>query len=249
MIDELGRFALVLALALSLAQIGFSVAGRARRDAALAGAGEGAAIGVFLALALGFAALIHAFVVSDFSVTNVAANSHTAKPLLYKIAGAWGSHEGSILLWCLILSGYGAIMAMAAKLPFGLKASAVATQGALAALFIGYMVFASNPLTRVAAVAVPVEGASLNPLLQDPALAAHPPFLYAGYVGFSVVFSLSVAALVEGRVDPAWARWIRPWTLAAWSFLTVGITLGSYWAYYELGWGGWWAWDPVENAS
>jgi cytochrome c-type biogenesis protein CcmF len=247
MIDELGQFALVLALVLSLAQIGFSAAGRLRRDAALAGAGEGAALAAFAAIALGFVALIHAFVTSDFSVMNVAENSHTAKPLIYKIAGAWGSHEGSILLWCLMLTGYGAVMAMSGRLPFGLKASAVATQGALAALFIGYMVFASNPLTRIAEL--PVQGNSLNPLLQDPALAAHPPFLYSGYVGFSVVFSLSVAALIEGRVDPAWARWIRPWTLAAWSLLTIGITLGSYWAYYELGWGGWWAWDPVENAS
>jgi cytochrome c-type biogenesis protein CcmF len=246
-IDELGQFALVLALALSLAQIGFSVAGRLRRDPALTGAAEGAQMAAFAAVLLGFLALIHAFVTSDFSVLNVAANSHTAKPMLYKIAGAWGSHEGSMLLWCLILTGYGAVMAASGKLPFGLKASALATHGALGALFIGYMVFASNPLARLPDL--PVQGNSLNPLLQDPALAAHPPFLYAGYVGFSVVFSLSVAALVEGRVDPAWARWIRPWALAAWSFLTIGITLGSFWAYYELGWGGWWAWDPVENAS
>jgi cytochrome c-type biogenesis protein CcmF len=247
MIDELGQFALVLALALSLAQAALSVAGRIRRDAALAGAGEGAAMAAFAAIVIGFGALIHAFVTSDFSVLNVAANSHTAKPLIYKIAGAWGSHEGSILLWCLMLTGYGAAMAASPRLPFGLKASAVATQGALGALFIGYMVLASNPLTRV--LAPPVQGDSLNPLLQDPALAGHPPFLYAGYVGLSVVFSLSVAALIEGRVEPAWARWIRPWTLAAWSLLTIGITMGSYWAYYELGWGGWWAWDPVENAS
>ena len=249
MINELGQFALALALALSLAQLGLSVAGRLRRDAALTGAGEGAALGAFGAVVLAFLALIHAFVTSDFSVLNVAENSHTAKPLIYKIAGAWGSHEGSILLWCLMLTGYGALMAGARRLPFGLKASAVATQGALAALFIGYMVFASNPLTRIGPFEMPVQGNSLNPLLQDPALAAHPPFLYAGYVGFSVVFSLAVAALAEGRVDPAWARWIRPWTLLAWSCLTIGITLGSFWAYYELGWGGWWAWDPVENAS
>jgi len=246
-IDALGQFALVLALALSLAQVSLSVAARLRRDAALAGAGEGAAIGAFIAAALAFLALIHAFVTSDFSVANVAANSHTAKPLIYKIAGAWGSHEGSILLWCVILTGYGAAMALARRLPFGLKAWAVATQGALGALFVGYLVLTSDPLARV--LRPPAQGDSLNPLLQDPALAAHPPFLYAGYVGFSVVFSLSVAALLEGRVEPAWARWIRPWTLAAWSLLTVGITLGSYWAYYELGWGGWWAWDPVENAS
>ncbi|MGH7018121.1 MAG: heme lyase CcmF/NrfE family subunit, partial [Caulobacteraceae bacterium] len=173
--------------------------------------------------------------------------SHTEKPLIYKFAGAWGSHEGSILLWCFVLTGYGAAMALARRLPFSLKALAVGVQGCLGALFIGYMVFASNPLLRLDRP--PVEGASLNPLLQDPALAAHPPFLYAGYVGFSVVFSLALAALIHGRVDAAWARWVRPWTLAAWSLLTVGITLGAFWAYYELGWGGWWFWDPVENAS
>jgi len=247
MIAELGQFALVLALCLSLAQALLSFLGRARRNATLTGAGEGAALGAFVAIAVAFAALIHAFVTSDFSVINVAENSHTEKPLIYKIAGAWGSHEGSILLWCLALTAYGAALALARGLPWGLKALTVAVQGSLGALFIGYMAFASNPLLRLATP--PVEGRSLNPLLQDPALAAHPPFLYAGYVGLSVVFSLAAAALIEGRVDSAWARWVRPWTLAAWSLLTVGITLGSFWAYYELGWGGWWFWDPVENAS
>ncbi|HEX7760676.1 MAG TPA: heme lyase CcmF/NrfE family subunit, partial [Caulobacteraceae bacterium] len=247
MINELGQFALILGLCLSLAQVALSFAGRYRNDATLAGAGEGAALGAFVAMAAGFAALIHAFVVSDFSVLNVASNSHTEKPLLYKVAGAWGSHEGSILLWCFALTGYGAAVALSKGLPFGLKALTVGVQGALGTLFVGYMVFASNPLLRIALP--PVEGRSLNPLLQDPALAAHPPFLYAGYVGFSVVFSLAAAALIEGRVDAAWARWVRPWALAAWSLLTVGITLGSFWAYYELGWGGWWFWDPVENAS
>jgi cytochrome c-type biogenesis protein CcmF len=247
MIDELGQFALVLGFCLSLAQVALSFAGRARNNATLTSAGEGAALAAFVAIALGFAALIHAFVTSDFSVMNVAANSHTEKPMLYKVAGAWGSHEGSILLWCFALTGYGAAVALARGLPFGLKALTVAVQGCLGALFIGYMVFASNPMTRLAMP--PVEGRSLNPLLQDPALAAHPPFLYAGYVGFSVVFSLAAAALIEGRVDAAWARWVRPWALAAWSLLTVGITLGAFWAYYELGWGGWWFWDPVENAS
>jgi cytochrome c-type biogenesis protein CcmF len=247
MTAELGAFALVLAFCLSLAQTLLSFAGRARRNPVLAGGGEGAALGAFIALILGFCVLVHAFMVSDFSVLNVAENSHTEKPLLYKIAGAWGSHEGSILLWCLMLSGYGAALAVHRGLPWGLKALTLGVQGALGALFCGYMVFASNPLTRLARP--PVEGRSLNPLLQDPALAAHPPFLYAGYVGLSVVFSLAVAALIEGKVDSAWARWIRPWTLAAWSLLTIGITLGSFWAYYELGWGGWWFWDPVENAS
>jgi cytochrome c-type biogenesis protein CcmF len=248
MIAELGAFALVLAFASSLAQVVLSVLARRSRSSMLAAAGEGAALAAFAGVALAFAALMHAFVTSDFSVANVAANSHTDKPMLYKVAGTWGSHEGSMLLWCLALTGYGAAAALAGGgLPRALRSVMVATQGALGVLFLGYTVFASNPLARVAAP--PVEGRSLNPLLQDPALAVHPPFLYAGYVGMSVVFSLAVAALVEGRVDAAWARWVRPWALAAWSLLTVGITLGSFWAYYELGWGGWWFWDPVENAS
>ena len=202
----------------------------------------------FVAMAVAFLSLMYAFVTSDFSVANVAANSHTDKPLLYKVAGVWGSHEGSMLLWCLALTGFGAAVALAGRnLPAGLKALVIATQGTLGLLFIGYTALASNPFVRLANP--PVEGASLNPILQDPFLAIHPPFLYSGYVGFSVVFSFAVAALIEGRVDAAWARWVRPWALTAWSFLTVGITLGSYWAYYELGWGGWWFWDPVENAS
>ncbi|RAK65457.1 heme lyase CcmF/NrfE family subunit [Phenylobacterium kunshanense] len=248
MIAEAGAFALMLALALSVVQVGLSAAGRARRSAALAGAGEGAALAAFLAVAVAFAALMHAFVVSDFSVANVAANSHSEKPLLYRVAGTWGSHEGSMLLWCLALTGFGAAIAgLGRTLPQGLRAVTVATQGLLGVVFLAYTVFASNPLARLASP--PAEGRSLNPLLQDPALAVHPPFLYAGYVGLSVVFSLAVAALVEGRVDAAWSRWVRPWALAAWSMLTVGITLGAFWAYYELGWGGWWFWDPVENAS
>ena len=248
MIAELGSFALVLGLALSLAQAGFSIAGRVRGSAAMMGAGEGAAGGAFIAVAFAFGALMYAFVTSDFSVANVAENSHTAKPMIYKIAGVWGSHEGSMMLWCLALTGFGAAVALLGRgLPAKLKASAVACQGVLGVLFVGYTVFASNPLLRLADP--PVEGRSLNPLLQDPFLAIHPPFLYSGYVGMSVVFSLAVAALIEGKVEPAWARWVRPWTLAAWSLLTIGITLGSFWSYYVLGWGGWWAWDPVENAS
>ena len=240
--------ALVLALALSLAQAILSAAGRVGGSAGLIGAAEGAAVGAFVSVAVAFAALMTAFVTSDFSVANVAANSHTLKPLLYKVTGVWGSHEGSMLLWCLWLTGYGAAMALfGGGLPMRLKATAVAVQGALGVLFVGYAVFASNPLIRLADP--PVEGRSLNPLLQDPFLAIHPPFLYAGYVGMSVVFSLAVAALIEGRIDSAWARWVRPWTLAAWSLLTIGITLGSFWSYYVLGWGGFWAWDPVENAS
>ena len=248
MIAELGSFALVLGLCLSVAQVVLSGAGRWRRSAVLAGAGEGAALAAFLSVAIGFGALMHAFVTSDFSVANVAANSHTEKPLLYRVAGTWGSHEGSMLLWCLALTGFGASVAgLGRGLPKGLKALTVMTQGLLGTVFLAYTVFASNPFLRL--VKIPVEGRSLNPLLQDPALAVHPPFLYAGYVGLSVVFSFAVAALIEGRVDAAWARWVRPWALAAWSLLTIGIMLGSFWAYYELGWGGWWFWDPVENAS
>ncbi|MFM8821300.1 MAG: heme lyase CcmF/NrfE family subunit [Phenylobacterium sp.] len=248
MIVEFGAFALILALVLSLAQAGLSIAGRTRRSLLLAGAGEGAALATFGALALAFAALIYAFVTSDFSVANVAANSHSEKPLLYRVAATWGSHEGSMLLWNIALTGFGAVLAVRGRdLPRDLKASAVATQGVIGSVFLAYTVFASNPFVRL--TNPPVEGQSLNPLLQDPALAVHPPFLYAGYVGMSVVFSLAVAALIEGRLDAAWARWVRPWALAAWSFLTVGIALGSFWAYYELGWGGWWFWDPVENAS
>ncbi len=247
MIVEFGAFALVLALVLTALQTGLSVAGRVRSSAVLAGAGEGATLAAAGAVALAFGALIFAFVTSDFSVSNVAANSHTDKPMLYKVAGAWGSHEGSLVLWCLVMTGFGAALARARGLPFELKASAVATQGLLSLLFLAFAVFTSNPFARIDPA--PFQGASLNPLLQDPALAFHPPLLYAGYVGFSVTFSLAVAALVEGKVDPAWGRWVRPWALASWAFLTVGITLGSFWAYYELGWGGWWFWDPVENAS
>jgi cytochrome c-type biogenesis protein CcmF len=251
MIAEFGAFALALALALSILQTGLSAAGRARRSPVLAGAGQGAALGTAVGVALAFGALIFAFVTSDFSVSNVAANSHTDKPMLYKVAGAWGSHEGSLLLWCLVLTVFGGALARARGLPFGLKASAVAVQGALGSLFLAFAVFTSSPFTRLDPA--PFQGASLNPLLQDPALAVHPPLLYAGYVGFSVCFSLAVAALIEGRAQtafwPAWGRWVRPWALASWALLTVGITLGSFWAYYELGWGGWWFWDPVENAS
>ena len=248
MIAELGTFAFALALALSLAQTGLSVTARLKGSAALRGAGEGAAGAAFLAIALAFGCLLTAFITSDFSVANVAEHSHTQQPMLYKVAGAWGSHEGSMALWCLALTGFGAVVALTGRnLPWRLKTMTVATQGLLGVLFVAYTLFASNPFSRI--VEAPVEGASLNPVLQDPALAFHPPLLYLGYVGFSVVFSFAVAALIEGRVDAAWARWVRPWTLAAWSFLTVGITLGSFWAYYELGWGGWWFWDAVENAS
>ena len=246
-IAELGVFSLVLAFAFSLLQATTSVVGRVTRREAFAGLGQGAAWAAAIAVAVAFAALIYAFVTSDFSVANVAANSHTDKPLLYKVAAAWGSHEGSLVLWCLAMTGFGAALASARGLPFGLKADAVAVQGTLSLLFLAFCLFTSNPFERLDPA--PFQGQSLNPLLQDPALAFHPPLLYLGYVGFSAPFSLAVAALIEGRVDPSWARWVRPWALAAWVFLTIGIALGSFWAYYELGWGGWWFWDPVENAN
>ncbi len=247
MIAELGAFALALALVLAGLQVALSAAGRLRLSPVLAGAGQGAAMASAAAVLVAFGALIFAFAVSDFSVANVAGNSHTDKPMLYKLAGAWGSHEGSLLLWCLCLTGFGAALARGRGLPFGLKASAVMVQGLLAVAFLAFAVFTSSPFQRLNPA--PVQGGSLNPLLQDPALALHPPLLYGGYVGLSVCFSLAVAALIEGRVGAGWGRWVRPWALASWALLTVGITLGSFWAYYELGWGGWWFWDPVENAS
>ncbi|MFC0633420.1 heme lyase CcmF/NrfE family subunit [Brevundimonas balnearis] len=247
MIVEFGAFALILSFVLALASGGLAAAGRARLSLGLSGAASGALVGSAVMAGLAFLALIQAFVTSDFSVVNVAANSHTDKPMLYKVAGAWGSHEGSLLLWCLVMSGFGAVLALGRGLPFRLRTSAVAVQALLTSLFLAFTVFTSNPFARIDPA--PVQGQSLNPLLQDPALAIHPPMLYLGYVGLSVPFALAVAALIEGRVDAAWGRWVRPWALASWAFLTAGIALGSFWAYYELGWGGWWFWDPVENAS
>ncbi|MBW8881054.1 MAG: heme lyase CcmF/NrfE family subunit [Asticcacaulis sp.] len=244
---EIGNYCLVLAFVLSLAQAGVVAAGLRWRG--VERYSEGLSLAAGLSIAIAFATLIMAFVRSDFSVVNVYQHSHTDKPLLYKISGAWGSHEGSMLLWCTILLVYGAMITLrGGGLPASLKHKALGVQGLLGAAFVGFTLFSSNPLARMLDD-VPVQGLSLNPALQDPALAFHPPMLYLGYVGFSVVFSFAVAALIEGRLDRAWAHCIRPWVLLAWSFLTVGITLGAFWAYYELGWGGWWAWDPVENAS
>jgi cytochrome c-type biogenesis protein CcmF len=209
---------------------------------------EPAATTQFLLTAFSFAALTYAFVTSDFSLDLVVANSHTLKPMLYKITGVWGNHEGSLLLWVLILTLFGACAAwFGGNLPPTLKARVLAVQSSVAAAFFAFILFTSNPFTRTGLP--PFDGQDLNPLLQDPGLAFHPPFLYLGYVGLSMAFSFAVAALIEGRVDAAWGRWVRPWTLAAWVFLTIGIGLGSWWAYYELGWGGFWFWDPVENAS
>jgi cytochrome c-type biogenesis protein CcmF len=197
---------------------------------------------------LSFVALTIGYVGSDFTIVNVAGNSHSLKPMLYKISGVWGNHEGSLLLWAWILSLFGfAVAFFGGQLPSSLKARVLAIQGLIGVGFLLFILFTSNPFERLDPA--PFEGQGLNPLLQDPGLAFHPPFLYLGYVGLSVTFSFAIAALIEGKVDPAWARWVRPWTLAAWGFLTLGIALGSWWAYYELGWGGWWFWDPVENAS
>ncbi len=248
MIAETGHFALILAVGVSLYQFLIPLYGAQRGDVVLMRAGISAAVLQFALVLLSFCALTYSYVVSDFSVQNVVANSHSAKPLLYKISGVWGNHEGSMLLWVLILALYGSAVALFGRnLPLELRARVVAIQGSIGLAFLLFLVLTSNPFLRVNPP--PVEGSGLNPILQDPALAFHPPFLYAGYVGLSIAFSFAVAALIEGRVDAAWARWVRPWTLAAWMFLTVGIAMGSWWAYYELGWGGWWFWDPVENAS
>jgi cytochrome c-type biogenesis protein CcmF len=246
MIAEIGAFCVALALALSLAQGALGLWGsardsRAQATRAVAQTAAGAAI-------IAFTCLIVVFVQSDFSVAVVAANSHTDKPLIYKVAGAWGNHEGSMLLWCLVSASFGAIFASTrGGQSLRLWQRTVGVQGLVTASALTYTLFLSNPFARLDPA--PLQGAGLNPLLQDPALAAHPPMLYLGYVGMSVPFSLALAALIEGKADQAWAKALRPWTLVAWTCLTFGIALGSYWAYYELGWGGWWFWDPVENAS
>ena len=248
MIAETGHFALILTFTLALAQAVVPMAGAQLGDARLMRFGSAAATGQMIFLIVAFAALIASYVNSDFSLLNVAENSNSAMPLIYKVTATWGNHEGSMLLWVLILALFGAAVAIFGdNLPAPLKARALAVQGMVGAGFLAFILFTSNPFTRLDP-AVP-DGQDLNPLLQDVGLAVHPPFLYLGYVGFSMAFSFSVAALIEGKVDASWARWVRPWVLAAWCFLTIGITLGSFWAYYELGWGGWWFWDPVENAS
>jgi cytochrome c-type biogenesis protein CcmF len=245
---ELGHFALVLALVMTLAQSVLPLIGARRNEAALMAAGSSASLAAFTLVVLAFSALTAAHVTSDFSVANVFENSHTLKPLLYKFTGVWGNHEGSMLLWVLILTLFAALVALfGGNLPPSLKANVLAVQGWIGSAFLLFILTTSNPFARL--VPAPVEGRDLNPVLQDIGLAVHPPMLYLGYVGFSVAFSFAVAALIDGRIDAAWARWVRPWTLMAWMFLTAGIAMGSYWAYYELGWGGWWFWDPVENAS
>ncbi|MCR4281554.1 MAG: heme lyase CcmF/NrfE family subunit, partial [Bauldia sp.] len=248
MIAELGHYALVLALGLALVQSSVPFYGALRGDARLTSVAAPAAVMQFLLVGIAFAALVHAYVVSDFSLQNVVENSHSQKPLLYKVTGVWGNHEGSMLLWVLILALFGALVAVFGRnLPDRLKALVLAVQAWIAAAFLLFILVTSNPFLRLDPA--PLEGNDLNPVLQDIGLAIHPPLLYLGYVGCSISFAFAVAALIDGRIDAAWARWVRPWTLAAWMFLAVGIAMGSYWAYYELGWGGFWFWDPVENAS
>ncbi|MGF7007398.1 heme lyase CcmF/NrfE family subunit [Aminobacter sp. BE322] len=245
---EIGHFALILALVLSVVQSVVPMVGARTGDARLMAVGGPAAITTLALIALSFTALTMAYVKSDFSVVNVWENSHSLKPLLFKITGTWGNHEGSMLLWIMILAMFSAMVAVfGGNLPATLRANVLAVQGWIATAFLLFIVITSNPFRRL--IPAPIEGRDLNPILQDIGLAVHPPLLYLGYVGFSVCFSFAVAALIEGRIDAAWARWVRPWTLAAWVFLTGGIVMGSYWAYYELGWGGFWFWDPVENAS
>ncbi len=248
MIIETGHFALILALAVALVQMvtpQWARLGGSRHLAALA---VPAAQTQFLLLAISFATLTYAFMTSDFSVKAVWQYSHSAKPMIFKFSGVWGNHEGSMLLWVLILALFGALVAtFGNNLPPSLKSNVLSVQGAIAVAFLLFIILTSNPFERLSPA--PLDGRGLNPILQDYALAFHPPLLYVGYVGFSMSFSFAMAALIDGRLDAAWARWVRPWTLLAWMFLTVGIAIGSWWAYYELGWGGWWFWDPVENSS
>ena len=248
MIVELGHFALILAFGVAIAQTVVPLIGAHKGWRDWMVIANPMANVQFLLVLFAYAALTYAFLVSDFSVKLVVDNSHTLKPLIYKISGVWGNHEGSLLLWVLILALFGACAAwFGGNLPASLQARVLAVQSGITAAFMAFMIFTSNPFLRLAFP--PFDGTDLNPLLQDPGLAFHPPFLYLGYVGLSMSFSFAVAALIEGRVDAAWGRWVRPWTLAAWVFLTIGIATGSWWAYYELGWGGFWFWDPVENAS
>jgi cytochrome c-type biogenesis protein CcmF len=245
---EAGHFALALALGLSLIQFVVPLWGARANDPVLMAVAPASALAVLACIAFSFVALTFAYLNSDFSVLNVVQNSHSAKPLIYKISGVWGNHEGSMLLWVLILALFGGVVALARNsIPMRLQANTLAVQASITIAFLLFILTTSNPFTRV--IPAPLEGQDLNPLLQDPGLAIHPPLLYIGYVGFSISFAFACAALLDGRIDAVWARIVRPWTLGAWAFLTLGIAMGSYWAYYELGWGGWWFWDPVENAS
>ncbi|MCH8861430.1 MAG: heme lyase CcmF/NrfE family subunit [Proteobacteria bacterium] len=247
-VPEIGHYALTLALGMAILAASLPMIGAARGDRRLIALSGPLTFGQLFFIGIAFASLTYSFVVSDFSVLTVAMNSHSAKPMLYKISGVWGNHEGSLLLWAFILALFASAVALfGSGLPAAFRARVLSVQAAIGVGFLLFMLLTSNPFDRLDPP--PLDGNGLNPLLQDPGLAFHPPILYLGYVGFSIAFSFAIAALIEGKVTPAWARWVRPWTLTAWSFLTAGIALGSWWAYYELGWGGWWFWDPVENAS
>ena len=248
MIPELGQFALVLALILALVQGTLPLAGAARGASSWMNLARPAAQGQFVFIAIAYGCLTYSFVINDFSVLNVASNSNSALPLQYRIAAVWGSHEGSLLLWVLMLSLWTmAVSVFSSHLPEDIVARVLGVLGLISVGFLSFMLFTSNPFDRLLPAAM--DGRDLNPLLQDFGMVIHPPLLYMGYVGFSVAFAFAIAALLSGRLDATWARWSRPWTTTAWMFLTLGIALGSWWAYYELGWGGWWFWDPVENAS
>jgi cytochrome c-type biogenesis protein CcmF len=248
MIPEIGQLALILALMLAVVQAGALLTGAWRVDPALMALGRAAAGLQLTFIALAFACLACCYIAGDYSVRLVAEHSNQAQPLIYRFGATWGSHEGSMVLWVLILSVYGCAVALfGGGLRETLQARVVGVQGAVGAAFLGFLLFTSNPFMRLSPA--PPDGVELNPILQDPGLVFHPPVLYLGYVGLSIAFSFAIAALLEGRVESSWGRWVRPWVLAAWIFLTLGITMGSVWSYYTLGWGGWWAWDPVENAS
>ena len=248
MIPEIGQLALALALCLALAQSSLGLVGATRGNPVWMGAARPAAQGQCVFVAIAFGCLTYAFVANDFSVAYVASNSNSTLPVAYRVTAVWGGHEGSILLWTLILGVWTVgVTFFSRHLPDDMVARVLAVMGVVSAGFLLFTLFTSNPFLRV--FPAPADGRDLNPLLQDPGMVIHPPMLYMGYVGFSIAFSFAIAALLSGRLDAAWARWSRPWTTAAWAFLTVGIALGSGWAYYELGWGGWWFWDPVENAS
>ncbi|HRP98116.1 MAG TPA: cytochrome c biogenesis protein CcsA, partial [Rhodocyclaceae bacterium] len=248
MIGEIGHFALILALVLALVQAVVPLVGAWRNRLSLMVVGRSAAQAQLLFLFVAYACLTWVFVNSDFSVRLAASHSHSATPLIYKITGVWGNHEGSLLLWAMMLSVWTvAVTVFSRNLPEAFMARVLGVLGAVSAGFVSFTLFTSNPFERL--LPAVAEGRDLNPLLQDPGMIIHPPLLYMGYVGFSVAFAFAIAALLTGRMDAAWARWSRPWTTMAWVFLTTGIAVGSGWAYYELGWGGWWFWDPVENAS
>lgn len=248
MLPEIGQFALALAFALALVQGVVPLVGAARHHVAWMSSARYTALAQFLMVAIAYGCLTAAFITHDFSVQYVAGNSNTLLPLYYRVTAVWGGHEGSLLLWVLMLAGWGvAVAAFSRNLPLDMVARVLGVLGLVSVGFLSFMIFTSNPFVRL--FPTPAEGHDLNPMLQDPGMIYHPPLLYMGYVGFSVAFAFAIAALLSGRLDAAWARWSRPWTTVAWVSLTCGIGLGSWWAYYELGWGGWWFWDPVENAS